>query len=376
MKDYFEGALLSLDRRVSMVAQRLDPGSQPDGRPRVLLDALHRQAARLVQLREGVRKLREDPTLDVLAFADQHLESYRRLVRELSTIEAIYVAMCDLWREDDEVMQGVVGAICRESGLLGISQPVVALYSHDYYHVLVKEGVIYAPRLERHFLLNMPDLYHEIGHIVLDQYGRTVYGSFRIETQNHFQQEVRVGALRQDPLVDDGTLNIAYESWIGYWLIEFICDAIATYMVGPAYGWGHFHLCASSVPSVYVGALTHPADQARFQIIEACLRNLPVESSGVITERWETLIESMGATKPPHFDRIYPPALISRLASVVKEGLEALGATLYSEEHVRNGAPVAAMLNEAWSVFWSDPAGYAEWESDQIDRLRGAALAT
>ncbi len=92
------------------------------------------------------------------------------------------------------------------------------------------------PSGEEHSLLNLPDMYHEIGHLLHSMFGGISCETSGIIIDKHFAKEiVRVQ--------DDGTaaqlfkekLEEAKYLWEASWLEEFTCDLVGTYMTGASY---------------------------------------------------------------------------------------------------------------------------------------------
>ena len=156
--------------------------------------------------------------------------------------------------------------------------PIVSTISnHDYYYWAVPYFEIIAlPSGEEHSLLNLPDMYHEIGHLLHSMFGGKSCELSAIAIDKYFAKEVvRV--------IDDGTaahfqetLELAKYLWQSSWLEEFTCDLVGTYMTGAAYAWTNLKLLSTGHGStkIFEYSQSHPADEARMRIIILMLEKL------------------------------------------------------------------------------------------------------
>lgn len=351
-----------------MLRDKLASNDNPDPL-RGVLDA---QVANLDTTLEQIRNRLTDRSLRDETFADQHLASYRGWVRLVAVVEQHFLMLCDLWRNDEDDMQGVLEQICAETGMPPSIRPVIALHGAQY-SVMTGTGIIYAPRMERHFLLHLPDLYHEIGHLLVEEKAAILWGTARTAIQNHFSLLIREGTVQGDPMAQDGTYRRMYDYWGQAWLIELTCDAIATFLCGPAYAWAHLHLCASHDSGIYVGHESHPADHARQELIAMVLDRLgETEQRGHFADRWDSFAQTLGQRRPASYASAYPDALLGLVVQEVHDGLLSLGLTIY-DGAAPDAESTAALLNTAWEEFWRSPTEYREWEETARGQLRRAS---
>jgi hypothetical protein len=115
-----------------------------------------------------------------------------------------------------------------------------------------------------------------MGHILLLNYPDEFAGDFLAESTVHFQEERQRIENEQRPPAYEELIERLYALWSDMWVWEFASDMIATYLVGPPYGWQHLRLCASLGGSAYFPSLgeiaEHPADEARMQGIRSVLQ--------------------------------------------------------------------------------------------------------
>ena len=91
---------------------------------------------------------------------------FRRHVDDLDLIESIALTALHRAVDDDLRLTALVGAICREIRY-PLPAPVVAAMSTHYFTIDPLYHVLLVPLTEGHFLLHLPDLYHELAHPLL-----------------------------------------------------------------------------------------------------------------------------------------------------------------------------------------------------------------
>jgi hypothetical protein len=302
---------------------------------------------------------------------------FRRHVDDLDLIETI--ALTALYRavDDDLRLTSLTGRICREIRY-PLLPPVVAAMSTQYFAIDPLYHVMRVPLTEGHFLLHLPDLYHELAHPLLADKHDPALEPFRtgfrkvIEfSSRHFARDIAAIRRGKTPL-DFATLSASAEfCWVDSWATEFFCDVFAAVTLGPAYAWAHLHLHAKRGKSPYrfpeVGPISHPADSARMTAIASALQKIghSVEMKEV-EARWLELVDRTESACPPEYHRCYPDELIE---NCVVEALEAARETGCSLAEPGSQGAVRAALNEAWTVMWRDPPGYLEWEREAVHRL-------
>src|SRR5262249_13578137 len=117
-------------------------------------------------------------------------------------------------------------------------------------------------------------------------------------------------------------------------LREFVSELVATYLVGPAFGWQHVRLCSGRRQMAYQPALgqsaEHPADEARLGAILAVLNRLGAAAAGQrILALWRAYLATTGQARPAEYDVCYPQHLIEALADQVVRGCRARGVRGY-----------------------------------------------
>lgn len=259
-----------------------------------------------------------------------------------------------------------------------LDAPLVCGFSTNYYWTFGIFGLVCVPSGEGLTLLGLPDLCHELGHILHLHREPQLMGDFIRELLAYVDQEKRRAALAQRPQSYQALFDPLLDHWRDKWLLEFVADMVATYLLGPAYGWQHVRLCATTGQPAYRPVLgeaaDHPANEARLRGALAVLERAGANEAGArVLTLWHAYVSVVGECKPADYDVCYPPALIQSLARRVVDGCAALGIRRFDDLATAGGGAggtdVAQLLGEAWMRFITDPPAYAQWEPGQRDAL-------
>ncbi|MBO0931134.1 hypothetical protein [Fibrella aquatilis] len=308
-----------------------------------------------------------------------YIATYTRLYQALQRVEFRYTVIVRYGNPEAEFSR----FLNRIYGEIGLAKPlpVVSLIrnAQDYYSAHCLHRVIGVPIEEEHHLLNWPDLYHEIGHFVYDEHRTFLLGDGQVvkQVKAHFAAQIdRAGANKKAYWQNLQT------SWLDYWLMEFSCDLIATYLTGRAYAWGNFRL-SSIIPAnenrqpqrhIYTSHLTHPPNEARMRIIVKMLGRCgwtPDELAPLQAD-WVAYTRLSMNRKPANYAAIVPDALLNLLVDCVLAECPNIKLVGYHEQ-LRyapvHTPPVAHLLDMAWQQLLTQPATYSVWEAEQIRLL-------
>jgi hypothetical protein len=302
---------------------------------------------------------------------------FRRHVDDLDLIENIALTALHRVVDDDLRLTSLIGTICREISY-PLLPPVVAALSTQYFAIDPFFHVMHVPLTEGHFLLHLPDLYHELAHPLLADKHDPKLDPFRSRfrrvvdlSSQHFADDI--AAIRRGRTPQDlAALSAGAEfCWAQSWTTEFFCDVFAVATVGPAFGWAHLHLHSKRGRSAYrvprLGPISHPADAARMSVVASVLRKLGFAADAAdVEKRWSELVGRTEPDCPPEYHRCYPDAL---LENCVDEALAATRDTGCILAAPGSSALVRDALNDAWREMWRAPARYLEWERQAVERL-------
>jgi hypothetical protein len=357
--------LVDLRRHARGLADRLSALPTDDERAAHVRDA----AERVRTIQGYINELVQDPAIDDERLATNYWATYRRLREGLNQLEWFVVTLLERFGEPDRTISRVLRRLCAQ---IGWSQrvPLVGAYASDYYSTAL--GMIYVPASETSSLLGLPDFGHELAHVLLLRVAdRAAWRAPFEQALADYIERLR-GRLRRDN--QDAYLALLPElirQWRDHWWSEFSADMIATYLMGPAYGWQHVRLCAGRVEAFAPGldedeASDHPSDEARFRGICTLLRTLaPSEDRDALEDFWSSYLRASGQMAPPDYDLVYPPELLEPIAANVISRCRALGLRSF-DQAASSPDDVVALLNEAWRRFEADPVAYEAWEREAL----------
>lgn len=327
------------------------------------------------RIRQEIEALLSDPDLGNARLLSNQFFAFSRLAEKLSEIEWYPLPAITRYNDTDHYL-GYMCALLASKVRYPLQIPLVSGFSSDYYGAIPPYRLIKVPAAEHLFLLGLPDLCHELGHILFSNYTGTFLGNFFSDLSSYIQSEkqrrIREGAPPNYQVLYDRLET----EWKDRWTTEFVSDMIATFMVGPAFGRTHLRLCCGLDPDVFRPGFgessTHPSGESRIRAIVAMLKRIELdEDSKVIQDQWLKYLSAIGSKKPMEYDHCYPDSLIDSLAGEVDNGCVKTGLMSYKDQQTTsNGINLPALLNEAWTVLLANPQGYAKWESAQIERLR------
>jgi hypothetical protein len=370
VEEFLRGLLHDLEQRCAFLRDTVAAiPADPDARDHAVL------AYRMVEgIRRNVAQLLVDPSLGAPMLLRNHLQLYKRWNELATLIESYPLPFIERYAGWDRRLT----RLCRrlaEQVEWPTPLPLVAAFSSQYYWTMPDFNLICAPPTEGTTLLGLPDLCHELGHILLLHHEATLIGDFVQELGAYIEQEQRRVAAQQRPPEYRRLYNLLSAQWHDAWLREFIADMVATYLVGPAFGWQHVRLCAGRGQDAYHptlgGTVEHPADEARLRGMLAVLELMGApEASAQVGALWHGYLAISGETRPADYEVCYPQELIESLARYTVEGCRTLGLRGFDQiVDPPRANDIPALLGKAWERFLTDPQAYADWERQRLQRL-------
>ncbi len=330
------------------------------------------------QIRQEIEALLSDPDLGNAKLLPNQFFAFSRLAERLSEIEWYPLPAITRYNDTDHYL-GYLCALLTNQVRYPLQIPLVSGFSSGHYGAIPPYRLIKVPAAEHLFLLGLPDLCHELGHILFSHFTGTFLGNFFSDLLSYIQSEKQRRISEGAPPDYQVLYDRLETEWKDRWTTEFACDMIATFMVGPTFGRTHLRLCCSLDPGVFRPGFgessTHPSGESRIRAIVAMLKRIGLdEDSKVIQDQWLKYLSAIGSKKPTEYDHCYPDALIDSLARKIHNGCVKIGLMTYKDQQASNNdINLSALLNEAWTVLLANPQGYAEWESGQVKRLRDNA---
>src|SRR5919202_4041405 len=184
MEDFLRGLLHDLERRCALLRDRLSStSSDPDLRGPAL--TAYREIERV---RREVVDLLADPSLGTSALLPNHLQQYKRWHEQATLVEYYPLPFIERYSDADRRLTRLCRHLAVQVGWPSPS-PLVGAFSSQYYWTVPEFNVVCAPSTESSTLLSLPDLLHELGHILLLQHRAQLVGDFVRELRDHFKRE-------------------------------------------------------------------------------------------------------------------------------------------------------------------------------------------
>jgi hypothetical protein len=370
LEAFLRGVLRDLDRRSTMLRTRL---AAVTGEPDI---QAHRLAGyqRAESLRREVLTLLADPSLGTPALLANHLRAVQALERSAILVECYFLPFVERYGELDRQLTRLCRRLITQVRW-PLPPPLILAFSNQYYWTLAPFNLISAPATAGASLLRLPDLCHELGHLLQEHHQAVLIGDFVAELAGYIDQERRRAAEEPQGPRPPYLYDELFAQWRDAWLVEFVADLVATYLTGPAFGWQHSRLCFGEGQTLHEPALgqvaTHPAEEARLRGVLAMLRLMDSAEGPAIQALWAGYLKLRGEAQPADYDVCYPRPLLNSLARQVIEGCQALGLRSFREppDPHASGPDIPRLLGNAWRQFIQDADNYPAWERARLAEL-------
>jgi hypothetical protein len=365
LDDYLSGSVGQLLERARHLLAVISKPYPPEFR--ALAQTCRNQVNELIT---EFNALLDDPRYRNPKLKALRLRAYTDLVNRLDFIESIGFAALVRINDEDKQMTHLVSDIAEEL-IFPLPPPVVSCQSHfsSYFHAFPGLNVLRMPLKEGHFLLHLPDLYHELAHFILEEKNNPAVQPF--QDAHAKATNAATGHLAEllskptrGPKTNEAKYLVWTVSWMRAWATEFFCDLFGVLGAGPAYAWAHLHLCAKTGSDPFrvetSTESTHPPDEARMFILLETLTRLNYDKAASdIETRWKELITSRAFKRDADYQLCFPQDVMKRFAEEALAGYRAMNCRCSSAD---SGNRIHDLLNEAWTRFWKAPHQYAEWE--------------
>lgn len=313
-----------------------------------------------------------DLEIDILA--NNNLYEFNEFNEFFQTIELYRFEVIANYGEPEIYFNKKVARIYDEIRHLSIP-PIITTISNseNYYWAHPVFEIIALPFGEEDNLINLPDLYHEIGHLICKQYPDIVDAKFKPFVQAYFSQEV-------DRSYDEKThehyvpfFKSKLKSWEEYWIEEFTCDMIATYLCGPAFAWANMKMSALSngANAIYTDNPSHPSDESRMRAVFMMLNKTGFANEcQEISDSWEQFLTHTNNPKHPDYKYIFPDELLSVLTQIVFNYCKGIDLATYQEQIANDQNPVSKIVNDAWQQLLQNPIEFENLQKQMIERLK------
>ena len=271
LDDYLQGAATQLIERASALKGQIP---RP---PRIEFAQLASLCCTKIDIAIGeLRKIRDDPDWRGPAAASVRLLEFRRIAAQIDRVENEAIAAMTLSGRKEAPFNRLLYRMTQEINY-PIELPTISLLSQNYFYINTDFKLLCVPLMELHFLLHLPDVYHELAHPLLqaeDDPRTKLWSDAFLRAQSsigdHFRNQIIEANSARGPDFIRFALAAAYENFQFQWLEEFFCDLFGVFSVGPAYAWAHLHLHAERGNNAFLlprPRSRHPADAPRMEMM-------------------------------------------------------------------------------------------------------------
>lgn len=382
MKDYLKAIILEQLNRALCMKSLIHPIRHQElaGLAERCTNIVDNITFRLKFLLDELKTRNEDDIRDIL-------RELRRRVRDIEMIESHGISVLYYVSDEIKYMNKLIFQIHKEINL-PLPQPSVACICApqiSYYSFQPFTNVIFMPVGESHFLLHLPDAFHEIGHYVLFNRENTerltdLNNSYNLAITKitDYYREILAKKIRETgpEEISRAIMHIHY-LWKEYWINEFFCDLFALYTLGPAYAWSHLHLTIKKSDDIYrfsnVFRQTHPSDDSRMKMLLIGLNILGYnEESTLILSKWKDMPCVTDTEPVVDYQYAYPKKLMNEIAKLIFNALKNGYFSILTPNVLgkQNSNHITKILNDAWTLFWNNPEKFRTWEEKCIDKLK------
>ncbi len=321
---------------------------------------------------EAVEDMLHDPDLSDRQLEPNFFIVFKRLTELLLNIEDSSLLILKRCSDADRLLSAILRRICLEVGYKD-PPPLCGALSFQYFQALVGMDIVMTPQTQAADLLSLPDLYHELAHFVVFRQRANFEVRALAVIHRFFENALRKATQQGLPGASLDSIRNNHALWGGDWFVEFVCDMIATFWCGPAYGWANLRLSATR-GDPYPEVSTHPADDARRMGIDCMLRLVSeFAAADQINEKWKELKRLSPSSQPPGFTKRYPPDLLAQLASEIFNGCRQSGFLSYkAQKSLSASRSVLNTIDESWRAFISDAERFPEHAAEALKDLRDA----
>lgn len=371
MKDFIKALYVDLIHRVDVVVLDIkNKEHHKDIKDRFISNTLDM----LASIRQELQSVVTAGMLEFDEFSRNNIYRFNKLHRRFKAIHSYRYLPIRTYGKPEEFFFRLITRIYQEHRISALPPIVSTISNHDYYYWAVPYfEVIALPSGEEKSLLNLPDLFHEIGHLLHSMFQGKSCEMSGAGVDRHFDAEiVRVQ--------DEGTaqhfqetLEIAKYFWLDSWLEEFSCDLVGTYMTGPAYAWTNLKLLTTGHGSakIYEYSESHPSDEARMRIILMLLDKLGIQDEcKKIRTAWGAFLSDSQIHKPKDYFLLYPDKILQQIVDEFFEFYQNADLASYSELNASGQSFIADILNTAWETAQRNHDAYFKYEEGIIERLR------
>jgi len=371
MKEFIKALYADLLHRIDLVVGEINKMEHHDDyRDRFIEGTLNK----FKELRLPIQNALEIGALEFDALSGNYLYLYNRAHREFNAYHSYRFLAIKNYKDPEIFFYRLITKIYNEHRINALPPIVSTISNHDYYYWAVPLFEIIAlPSGEENSLLNLPDIYHEIGHLLFSMFKGKSCELSGVAIEKHFKKEVvRLEDEKSYAHFGEEVERAKY-LWQVSWLEEFSCDLAGTYMTGAAYGWTNLKLISAGHGSskIYDYSETHPANEARMRIIIIMLDKLGLtEDKKKVEKTWNEFLKETEIFRPNAYVLLYPQKLLQMIVDEFFEFYDNADLAPCTELGGKTDVPLCDILNTAWNLAQADPLQYYIHETTEINKLK------
>lgn len=371
MNNFIKALYADLLHRIDVVVTDINGSTHhPDIKDRFIADTL----IQFLRIRNVLQNAFDTGVLEDAIFAGNNLYRFNRAHREFKAIHSYRYLAIKNYRDPEIFFYRVITQIYSEHRISALPPIVSTISNHDYYYWAVPYFEIIAlPSGEEHSLLNLPDLYHEIGHLLHSMFGGKSCEVSGVLIDKHFAKEIVRVQDEGTAAHFQGLLETARYYWNASWLEEFSSDLVGTYMTGAAYAWTNLKLLSVGHGStkIFEYSESHPADEARMRLIILMLDKLGLkEEKEKVESAWKVFLKDTAIFKPNGYSLMFPQNLLQKIVDEFYVFYQNADLASYPELINSGSNSISQLLNDAWNSAQNNPTGYFDYETNSIANLK------
>jgi hypothetical protein len=376
MNSFFPSLVIELDNRCGKIIFLLEKLSIPDEIEPNLRSTIIKSKA----IKKDLQSILNDPDFGASQLLLNHITDYKRCYEDYSLLEKLQLPILLRYSKEDSFFHALLKTSLSQVNF-DIETPLISATSINYYGVYNDKNPVLAsffvPVVDDIFLLNLPDLFHEIGHLLFFYREKELSNDFITSFDTHILNEKHRMKVEIRPF-DPEFYETLEDLWKDWWIKEHAANMIATYCLGPSFGWQCLRICANTGEDVYFPAKIniesddHPSFESQIQGILEILKIMGMNSESLIlNEKWKHYKSICHFNRPTEHQHCYPDHLIKSLAENVFDGCTKIGLKSFvSQKHIKDVINIPLLLNESWNIFQADPNKFLIWEDDAVKGLK------
>jgi len=376
MNSFFPSLVLELHNRCEKIITLLEQHELP-----VEIEPnLKNTIKKTISIKSNLESILADPDFGAPELLINQINRYKRCYESYSVIEKIQLPILLRYSEKDHFFHSFLKQSLAQINYK-IETPLISAASTNYYEVFADKNPVFSsffvPVVDDIFLLNLPDLFHEIGHLIFLHKENEMSYEFAIKFNDYLSSEKNRLKIQTRPFEPKFYDNLE-ELWKDSWVKEHTANMIATYCLGPSFGWQCLRICVNTGEDVYFPSKIitqpddHPSFESQIQGILEILRIMGMKSEfSTLNEKWNQYKMFCHFDKPTEHDHCYPEYLMKSLAENVFQGCTKIGLKPFvSQNHIKGLINIPLTLDHSWNLFHIDPKKFLIWEESEVKNLK------